>query len=124
MPYVNPDILDDGLSELADADILHLCSAIPADYAGIAAVTLGNKASPTVSAPQARAVGAGRRVVITAITDGSETADGSATCVVLADTNTSRLMIVRELPEAYATATGATFKLNEWSIEAPTFDET
>lgn len=79
MPYINDSVFDTGLAVItSNATKIDICSSEPANYAGIAAVTLGNKTGLTVGSAEAGTVD-GRKVVVPAITDGSVTDDGDAT---------------------------------------------
>lgn len=126
MPYIDPSVLDAALTEIKDnANSLVICSSLPSSYAGAVSATLGTKASPTISSPQARADGAaGRRIVVSAITDGTVSADGTATCVALLDTDNSVLLIAKEYAEDQTVTNGGTFKTSEISIDLPAFDNT
>lgn len=119
MTYLHNDVFDKGLSELADADALHICSAEPATYAAATSTyTLGNKATPTVSAPGDRAAG-GREVTISAITDGSVTGTNTATHAALVDSLTSRLLAAYALSASQAVTSGNTFSLPAHKIGIP-----
>lgn len=85
MPYINDEVFDGGL-DYADVNgtKIDICSAEPADYAGIAAVTLGNETGLNTSVPEDGDVD-GRKVVVPAITDGDVTADGDAAYWALSD---------------------------------------
>jgi hypothetical protein len=84
--YIHPDVYDNGLVTLTNATskVLHICSAQPANYAGVAAVTLATKSSPTVSSPGARTPN-GRKVTISAITDGTINTQGTGAYFALVD---------------------------------------
>lgn len=90
VPFLHDDVLDDGLQVLTDdTTILHYCSDEPVDFADAGALSLGSKANPTVSAPQARAgLSAppdGRMVTVSAVGDGAATATGTITHYALVD---------------------------------------
>jgi hypothetical protein len=117
--FLSDDVLDDGLQVLTDdANILHICSAQPADFAGIAAVTLGNKPTPTVGAPT-NGTTSGRKVVVSAITDGEVTGTDTATHWALADSVGSRLLAANTLSSSQAVTDGNTFTLDAIDIEIP-----
>ena len=97
MPFLHDDVYDNGLQVLTDdTTTLHYCSDEPVDFADAGALSLGNKASPTVSAPQSRAgVSAppdGRMVTVSAVGDGTATATGTISHYALVDNGTSRLL--------------------------------
>ena len=116
--YLHSDVLDNGLSTLTSATskVLHICSAQPADYAGVAAVSLGNKATPTVGSVGARSP-TGRKVTISAITDGSVTTSGTASHFALVDG--TRLLCAGDLSSSQAVTSGNTFSLATVDIGIP-----
>jgi hypothetical protein len=117
--YINPDILDNGLGIIDTAgNSLVICSSLPANYAAVAAVTLGTKTSPTISAPQARTPD-GRKVVVSAITDGTVSATGTATHFAILDTTGSRLLAAQALASTQSVTSGNTFTLGAVDIGIP-----
>lgn len=116
MAYLNPLVLDNGLSVLSGATVLHICSAEPTTFAGIAAVSLGSKANPTVGAPANRS-GGGRQVTVSAFTDGSITANGTATHYALA--SGTQLLAANSLVEPQAVTNGNPFQLSSFTIGIP-----
>lgn len=119
---INDRIRDLGLTVLdTEADELHICSAEPTTYAeATSTYTLGNKATPTVGAP-ADGTPDGRSVTVSAITDGTVTANGTATHWALVDTANSRLLAANSLaaPVAVTTGAGETFSLGSFTIRIP-----
>ena len=84
MPYLNDLVLDSGLAyATTNGTRLDVCSSEPANYAGIAAVSLGNDTVTTGSA--ANGSPNGRAVTVAAITAGSITATGTASHWALSD---------------------------------------
>lgn len=119
MGYLHDDILDNGLSELADANALHICSAEPATYAeATATYTLGVKTTPTVGAPEAGDV-SGRKVVISAFSDGEVTDTDTATNWALVDTVGERLLAAGDLSASQAVTDGNSFSLTAFAITFP-----
>jgi hypothetical protein len=118
MAVLHDDVLDNGLQVLTDATskVLHICSAEPADFAGVAAVTLGNKTPPSVGAPEARA-GSGRKVVVAEITDGEVTATALATHWAVV--NGSRLLAANTLTASQNVTDGNPFTLPAFDIGIP-----
>ena len=117
--YLHPDVLDNGLTIIDSAgNSLVICSALPANYAGVAAVTLGTKATPTISAPQARTPD-GRKVVVSAITDGTVSATGTASHFAILDTSGSRLLAAQALSATQSVTSGNTFTLGAVDIGIP-----
>jgi len=118
MSFLNSLVLDNGLSALAAANRLHICSAEPADYAGTLTVSLGTKNTPTIGAIGAR-TGGGRKVTVSAITDGAVSANGNASHWALVDTVNSRLLASRVLTATLAVNNGDTFTLPAFDIGIP-----
>lgn len=78
---------------------------------------LGNKSSPTVGAA-GNATPNGRKRTISAITDGSVTATGTATHIALVDVGTA-LLATRALSSSQSVTSGNTFTLTEFDIRVP-----
>lgn len=118
--YISPDVLDAALNLIDTAgNKLVICSALPATYAEAnATYALGNKVSPTISAPQARSPD-GRKVVVSAITDGTVTATGTATHFAVLDTTGLRLLAAQELASSQSVTSGNTFTLAAVDIGIP-----
>lgn len=111
-------VLDAQLNALAAGDELHICSAEPADFAGVAAVTLGKKTAPAFSAA-ADSVATdsttnGRERSIQVFSDGAATADGTVTHYALVNAAASDLLATVGLPTSKTVNNGDTF-----SIDAP-----
>lgn len=107
MPSFADAVLDAALDEIRTATRLDLCTAEPANYAGLAAVTLGNKTGVTIPAAADRS-GGGREVTVPATTAGTITGSGEGDYYALSDPATSSLI-----------ATGAlrkTLNVTGWSI--------
>jgi len=108
--------LDAGLNYVrTNATVLHICSAEPANYAGIAAVTLGNKTSPSIAAPSDRTP-SGREIVVAAITDGNVTATGTTTYYAIASVNE---LLVTGVITSQAVTSGNTFTTTAFAIGFP-----
>jgi hypothetical protein len=119
LAYLDSRVLDLGLNVLdVEATILHICSSEPANYAGIAAITLGNKASVSIGAPGARAP-SGRKVTVAAITDGAVTGTGTASHYAIADAGNTRLLAAGALAATQAVTNGNTFTLAAFDIGIP-----
>jgi hypothetical protein len=118
--FLSDNVLDFGVDYIYDnAETLHVCSAMPSSYANVAAVTLGNKPTPTVGAPTNGASN-GRRVVVSAITDGEVTGTDIAThwCLVK-DSATAELLAAQTLSAPQAVTDGNVFTLDAISITIP-----
>ena len=118
--YLHDRVFDNGLTVLdTEADKLYICSAQPTTYTeAITTYALGVKNTPTVSAPGDRS-GGGREVTISAITDGSVTASGTATHYALVDQSNSRLLATGSLSASQAVTSGNTFTLTSFKIGIP-----
>jgi phosphatidylethanolamine-binding protein (PEBP) family uncharacterized protein len=120
MAFLNNDVLDDGLSVLSDdANRLDICSSEPSTYAeATSTLTLGNKTSYSVGAPEARTPD-GRKVVAAAISDGDVTGTGTASHWAITDTSTSRLLAAGSLDTSQAVTDGNTFTIDAFDIGIP-----
>lgn len=118
MGYLHSDVYDFGISELADANALHILSQAPASYADVATYTLGNKAAPTIGAPAAGSPD-GRSATVSAITDGTVTATGTAAHYALVDSTTSRLLATAPLNAPVSVTSGNPFTLTAITIRIP-----
>lgn len=120
MTYLHDDVLDDGLQVLTDATstALHICSQEPTTRTeAVTTYSLGSKTSPTVGSPTDGDT-SGRKVAISAITDGSVSATGSGTHWALVDG--TRLLAASTLNGGGQSVTsGNTFTLAAFDIEKP-----
>jgi hypothetical protein len=105
-------MLDAGLAYLTNTTVLHLCSDLPANYAGVASVSLAHKDTPTIGA--AEAATGGRKRVVAAISDGTVDGDGTATHFALV--SGSVLIAAGPLNASQAVATGNGFTLTAFDI--------
>lgn len=115
--YLHNDVFDSGLSVLDTATTtLYICSQQPTTL-GEATTTyaLGNKASPSISAPSDAA--SGRKVTVSAITGGSVTASATATHWAVVDA--TRLLATNNLAASQAVTSGNTFSLASFDISIP-----
>ena len=118
-------VLDNGLTVLdTDANRLDICHTLPTTYAeATSTYTVGNKTSPSVGSP-AEASPNGRKVTVSAITDGSVTATSTGTSDdaqywALTDTVNSRLLAAGSLSAAQMVTDGNTFTLGSFDIRIP-----
>lgn len=117
MASIHADAQDALLNVIAsNATVLHICSSEPANYAGVAAVSLGTKTTPTFTGPVAGDV-SGRKITVDAITDGSVSADGTASHWAIVDG--TRLLAAGALSATQAVTNGNTFTLDAFDIEQP-----
>jgi hypothetical protein len=113
MPLIADRLLDAALAVLDEGTHLHICTDEPANFGGLAAVTLGNKGSLTITAV-ADGTPNGRSRQVAAFTGGTVTGTGSADCWALVDTTNSRLLASGTLPAAQTVTIG-----NTWSLTSP-----
>lgn len=116
MAFIGDDVFDAALNEIKTATTLVICSAEPANYAGISAVELGSKSSPTFTGP-VNGDTSGRKVTVDAITAGNVTATGTASHYVLHDGVS--LLAAGSLASSQAVTNGNTFTLTAFDIEFP-----
>lgn len=108
MAYINDTAFDQALNWIdTNGTHLSICSSEPANYAAIAAAELGEKASITIGSPEDGDTN-GRKVVVSAITDGSVTATGTATHYAIHD-NSSVLVATGALASSQGVTNGNTF---------------
>lgn len=120
MTYISDNALDAGLAYIrTNATHLYICSQEPATYTeAVTTYALGNKAGPTIAAPSDR-TGGGRRVLVSAITDGIVSADGTATHIALVNATGSELLAAGALGASLAVESGGTFTLTQFSVGIP-----
>ena len=119
MPALHDDVFDNGLNVLPDTENLYILSADPGlTWENIASYKLGSKAAPGVSAPADR-TGGGREVTVSAISDGSVTATGTATHFALTDDSASKILASGALSASQAVTNGNTFTLTAFDIGIP-----
>ena len=115
--YINQDALL-GVIQTAGNKLV-ICLAMPTTYTEAnATYALGSKITPTISAPQARTPD-GRKVVVSAITDGAVSATGTATHFAILDTAGSRLLAAQALASTQSVTAGNTFTLGAVDIGIP-----
>lgn len=120
MAELNNDVFDSGLSTLTSStETLHILSADPGlTWANIATYTLGNKSGPSVGSPTDR-TGGGRKVTISATTDGNITGTGTATYYALTDDSDTKILASAALNSSQSITAGNTFTLTEFEIGIP-----
>ena len=120
MATIADRVLDEGLSVLdLEANAVHINSQEATSYAeATSTYTLGNSTSVTISAPADR-TGGGRKVTMSAISDGSVTATGTATHYAIVDTVNSRLLVTGSLTASQAVTSGNTFSLEALDVGIP-----
>ena len=120
MATIADRVLDEGLSVLdLEANAVHINSQEATTYAeATSTYTLGNSTSVTISAPADR-TGGGRKVTMSAISDGSVTGTGTATNYVIVDTTNSRLLVTGSLTASQSVTSGNTFSLEALDVGIP-----
>lgn len=120
MATLNNRVFDNGLTVLdTEANKILITSQEATTYTEAnSTYALGNSTSLSISAPQDR-TGGGREVVVSAITNGSVTANGTATHYALVDTVNSRLLATGSLAASQAVTSGNTFTLSSVTIGIP-----
>lgn len=120
MPALHDDVYDDGLSVLSTlTENLYVCNADPGlTWGNIATYAVGTKVTPTVSNPEDRTAG-GRQVVVSAITDGTVTADDDAAYYALTDDSETKILASGALAATQAVTSGNTFTLTAITIGIP-----
>jgi len=117
---LHDDVYDNGLSVLDTlVENLYICSTQPATFTE-ASVTykLGTKATPTISTPADR-TGGGRKVTVSAITDGTVSANGTAGFYALTDDSASKLLAAGPLNATQGVTSGNVFTLTAFDIGIP-----
>lgn len=118
--YLNDRVYDNGLTVLdTEASHLYINSTQATTYTeAITTYALGVKATPTVSAPAAKA-GGGREVTVSAITDGTVSGAGTAGFFSLVDSSNTRLLAAGPLSATQSVTSGNTFTLTSFKIGIP-----
>lgn len=118
MAKAAPDATIDSMFDYIDqSNIMHVCSGQPANYAGIAAVSLADVAlTPDTDFTKADGDVSGRKVTVAAKNGVTVDNTGTATHVVIARTNDSTLRYVTTCTSQALTA-GNTVNIPAWDIE-------
>jgi hypothetical protein len=113
-----PDATIDTTWDYVDqSNIQHVCSAEPANYAGIAAVSLASVAmTPDTDFTKANGTTSGRKVTVAAKSGVSVTGTGTANHLVLARTTDTTLRYVTTCT-AQAVVAGNVVNIPAWSAE-------
>lgn len=111
MAKVDDYVLEGALARLAQATHLYLCSSLPANYAAVAAATLGVKEDPVFSS-FSDGTPSGRKVVCEGFDDGEITANGTASHYVLVDEVNERLLGGKALAANRTVVLGDAFELD------------
>lgn len=118
MAYLSDYILDNGLNALADGDVLYICSDEPTEYAECVSLALGNKPTPTISAPFDGDPG-GRSVSISGFADGDTTGTGNAVWWALVDVSATRYLAGGPIDPEEAVVEAIDFTMDDITINIP-----
>lgn len=113
-----PDATIDSMFDYIDqCNIMHVCSAEPANYAGIAAVSLADVAlTPDTDFTKANGDTSGRKVTVAAKSGVTVDNSGTATHIAIARSTDSTLRYVTTCTSQVLTA-GNTVNVPAWKIE-------
>src|SRR5262245_36194718 len=116
-------VLDNGLATFqSEADKLYICNAQPTTFTeATSTFALGNKnwgAGNVLTGPS-NAGSTGRKVTVVAITDGVETASGTATWWAIVDSANSRLLASDALDSSQSISGSVSFTLPTFDIKIP-----
>ncbi len=120
MATIADRVLDSGLETLTNEENrVDGCSQEPTTYAEAPSTyTLGNTTTVTISSPADRS-GGGRKVTLSAISDGSVSGTGTATHYSISDTTNSRLLVTGSLTASQSVTSGNTFSLEALDVGIP-----
>jgi len=113
-----PDATIDSMFDYVDlCNIMHICSGEPANYAGIAAVSLASVAlTPNTDFTKANGDTSGRKVTVASKSGVSVTSSGSATHIAIALSSDTTLRYVTTCTPQALTS-GNTVNVPAWKIE-------
>ncbi len=120
MSSIGDRVYDEGLDLLdTNGNRLDICDTEPTTYTeAITTFSLGNKIPPVISAPTDRA-GGGREVDISAITDGTVDATGTASFWAIVDTVGTDLLATGDITTPQDVTSGNPFTLTAFKIGFP-----
>lgn len=124
MVFLSDDVLDNGISQLDTlADRIDITSQEPVNYTeATTTYTLGFKdhgGPGTGFASPVDGDASGRKVIATAVTDGSVTGTNTATHWAVSDVSGTALMATNTLSSSQAVTSGNTFTIAAFDIEIP-----
>ena len=114
--WSNDTGLNAALTWFAGSTVLHVCTSQPANYAAIAAASVGSVVLDSGDFAQADGDTSGRKVTIAAQSIAAATASGTANHVVLASTGDSTLRYVTTITPQAITS-GNPIEVGAWKIE-------
>ena len=114
--------LSDGFFDAAlnfletNGTVVHICSADPTNWAGLAAVTLGNETACSYTGPEDHT--SGRKTTLDAITDGDVTDTETATHFAITN-GSDTVYVIQELNASQSVTSGNKFTLTACIIAIP-----
>lgn len=120
MSWLSYTVLDAALGYIdTNTENLYICSQEPTTFAGASSTyKLGVKATPEILAPSDRS-GGGREITVSAITDGSVTATGTATPFAITDDSASLLLATGSLSASQVVTANNSFSLTAITVGIP-----
>jgi hypothetical protein len=119
MAFITDAALDAALAVVADSSHLYICSQEPTTYAqATTTYALGSKAAPTIGAAADRAPN-GRKVTVSAITDGSVSGTGTAAYWALVKATGSLLRATGAITSPQTVTSPNTFTLAAFDVGVP-----
>jgi hypothetical protein len=98
---------------------VYICSALPATLTeATTTYGLGHKDTPTIGDPSERGAG-GREVTVTAITDGTVTASGTASHWAIVYAGGTAVLAAQTLGTVQVVTSGNTFTLTAFTVGIP-----
>ena len=114
MAFMIDDMLDAALAYLDNVTALHICSQEPTTLTeATTTYTLGNKASPTINAAEAGDT-SGRKRVVAAISDGTQTGAGTASHYALV--SGTELIATNSFASTFDTSGSGTFTTTAFDV--------
>jgi hypothetical protein len=120
MAFIADYVLDAALAKFdTEANAIHICTQEPVSYTeAVTTYTKGNKAGITIGSPTDASPN-GRKVGVSAITDGTVTGNGTVTHYAIVDTVNLRLLATSSLTASQVVTSGNTFTLSSFDIRIP-----
>lgn len=115
--WANDDVMDAALDVIATATRMDICSAQPANFAGIAAVALADVTLDSSDFTLANGDTSGRKVTVAAQNGVLIDSSGTATHVALSRVSDSTLLLVTTCTSQALTANGSN------TVNVPAFDD-
>lgn len=115
--WANDLVMDAALDEIATATRMDVCSAQPANFAGIAAVALADVTLDSGDFSKANGDTSGRKVTVAAQNGVLIDTSGTATHVALSRESDSTLLLVTTCTSQALTANGSN------TVNVPAFDD-